>query len=169
MLIEIGEFGTQILGIVPEEKMLSLLKSAIYLGILNHNRLDKRIHQQFIIEDDAVYLPKYWAGHICRDGGWYKSEFVNLQIQAFELWEEFHRGELKIDIFVHGKEYEFNTKKPIPHEIKDTKQMIKMYKRIHRTSRKGCTDYVNVPKEKHSQLCCLCGCKDIKILRRKEK
>jgi len=135
------------------------------IGVLTTKTLVPELFKFLRIEEDAVYIDKYWAREICQRGGWYKREFVNWQILAFEFWEQ---GEEHLRIMVNDIEFELNTDKPRDREDKNVIQMIKIYKRMNKTKRGQCKYFECETLDGHSQLCCLCGDKDIKLLRRKQ-
>ena len=144
-----------------------LIISSNKLGVLNNKTLVPELYKHLRFEEDAVYLKAFWAGDICTRGGWYKREFVNWQILAFELWELINQ-EGNIKILVRDVEFELNTDKPQKRDERNVIQMIKHYKKMNRTGRKGCKYFACDTLDLHSQLCCICGDKDIKLLRRKE-
>lgn len=165
--IRIVKEGSIIIGDIPI-KLEAWIVSANKLGVLSNKTLVPELNEKLTITEDEVILSKYWAAHICDRGGWYKREFINWQILAFELWEELNRGEHELKIFVNEEEFELNTNKPREREDNNVIQMIKMYKRLHRTSRGDCKHYADVTLDLHSKLCCICGNKDIILLRRKK-
>ncbi len=181
MYIEINKKGAFLSG-VTHKKVFELIKSANSLDVFkyygvnepNQNvwKLHEKIFNHFEVLDHRVNIKPFWAGEICLNGGLEKYEFINFQVLAFELWEEFYRGEHQLKILVNGKEFELNTRQPLKHEIKTTIEMIKQYKRQYRTSRKGCPFYaeaIQKTESGYSQLCCLCGKEKITLLKRRKE
>jgi hypothetical protein len=156
-----------IIGDIPR-KLEDFIISSNKLGVLNNKTLVSEIYEQLIFTEDEVLIKGYWAGYICEKGGWYKREFVNWQILAFELWEELSRGEHQLKILVKDIEFELNTDQPKDRNDKNVIQQIKYYKRLHRTPRGDCPYFKNETLDKHSQLCCICGKNNITLLRRKK-
>ena len=161
------EYGSIIIGTIPK-KLEAFIVSSNKLGVFVDKTLVPELNEKLIFTEDEVKINKFWAGYICDRGGWYKREFVNWQILAFELWEEYHRGEHELQIFVNEVEFEFNTDVPRAREERNVIQMIKMYKRLYRTSRADCKHFGGLNVDLHSKLCCICGAKDITLLRRKK-
>ena len=119
------------------------------------------IKSQFFIKKDGIYLNKFWALEICKSGGIFKRDFVEFQILAYRLKEEYERG--FIDIKIDG--YEPNWK---PFESRDgrtTKEMIKYYKKLYPTKSKGCT-VTQKFEDGFIKICCICGNKDILLFRK---
>ena len=82
--VRLGFGEAIIIGEITRE-IEDLIVSSNKLGVLNNKTLVPELYKHLRFEDDAVYLSKFWAADICSRGGWYKREFVNWQILAFEL------------------------------------------------------------------------------------
>ena len=134
------------------------------LGVIDGIIFDGTILESLEINESEVFLKKFWAGKFCQAGGIKKKEFIDIQLLVWNLRESAFSDSIVIN--VHGKRYYPNIKElQFTQFGYDDKKMIKKYKRMYQTSVSGCPYYKYETKDNHSKLCCLCGNKDILILR----
>lgn len=162
MRIDILEDYAQIRNVETEKEVL-LIGYGNLLNLLHGNRLNDDLFKQIRVEKGEVYLNKFWAKTLCEKGGISKKEFIEIQVIAFEMREACFKNE--IDFRVGTKKYYPNITDR-NYKYDDTKKTIKRFKREFNTSAKDCVFGSIAAKDYHSKLCCLCGNKDILILRR---
>jgi len=168
MIIDIRDSITHIHKISNYNSMNEFFESGEKLGIfkkLKHDYvLTSWIQDQILIYDRSVYIKKYWASYFCELEGIEKKEFINFQELAFELKEKNDTVDF-LNISVNGKKFRPNWETTDKRDGRDTKSMIKFYKRTHPTTKNGCRYFDIMTKDQHTKLCCVCGGKDIHLLK----
>lgn len=150
-----------------EENLHTIIKLGNELGFLNGHQLSDWIHNQLIIKNDSVILPPHWSKEFCKNGGILKRPFIDIQLLLYELRELFESGKFDIRIFVNGVKFIPNFMNISPRLDRDTKKMIKWYKKKYKVAIGNCDVFKIMPNDECSQLCCLCGNRE-KLLLKKE-
>jgi uncharacterized protein YqgQ len=170
MLIDI-KYDSITLNINPfaHPDLTEFLNLGIELDILSkYNEytyfLNSKIAKNIKEKNGSIYISKFWASHICKAGGMSKKPFVRFQIMAYELRELYECGLFDLKVFAFGKQVYPNLDIIADRDDRDTKEMIKFYKKTNPTKTLGCDYNTSATKDNHTKLCCVCGNKDILLL-----
>jgi len=154
------------------DKVNDFLSSGEKLGFFNAYqgyfiyKFSDELYDALSIQYDTVEIKKFWAEKFCRNGGVDKKEFINFQVLAWELREMVEKGEFYIEFYVNGKRFHLNLEDIENLPNKTIKEKIKYYKKYNPTKSSSCKAKSIRSLDYHTRLCCLCGDKNIILLKR---
>ena len=131
MLIEIKKDNIEIRSLSQKPIVKKFLESGLKLKVFEKihagYKLVDWIYKELKINDNEIYINKFWAYKFCEQEGLEKKEFINFQILAFEI-KEINDSLNFIKVFKDNKRYAPNWETTAKRLGRDTKKMINIIK-----------------------------------------